>query len=252
MLTSEQARQNEADMIADAIGTCFEVNREFVESCCSEDVRDMLFQLSDERDMSEALVNSLRDAREWGIYVAPSSVIILVGEIEEQFEGSPGEFFAEPDEWTIDGNLAYLTMESVRIAVDMETLREEVAERLPAITERDRRTFLSGYWGCVDFTASDSEGEPIDCDSRHELPAETVAEMEADALDFLQAQWVWLHSCDDLSNAGHDFHLTRNHHGAGFWDGDWGELGGRLTEAAHTYGSCEVYQFDDGSLDVME
>ena len=132
MLTSEQARQNHADMIANAIGTCFEVNREFVESCCSEDVRDLLFQLSEERDMAEAIVNSLGDAREWGIYVAPSSVIILVGEIEEQFEGSPEEYFAEPDDWTINGDLAYLTMDSVRVAVDMETLREEVVERLPA------------------------------------------------------------------------------------------------------------------------
>jgi hypothetical protein len=238
-------------MLADAIGTCLEVNREFVEACCSEDVRDMLFQLSDERDMSEALVNSLGDAREWGIHVAPSSVIILVGEIEVQYEGSPEEYFDDPEDWTISGDCAYLAMDSVRVAVDMDSLREEVVERLPAITERDRQTFLSGYWGCVDFTASDSEGEPIDADSRHELPAETVAEMEETATDFLQAQWIWLHSCDDLSDAGHDFHLTRNHHGAGFWDGDWKELGDRLTEASKAYGSCEVYQFDDGSLDVV-
>ena len=252
MLTSEQARQNEADMIADAIGTCLEVNREFVEAYCSEDVRDMLSQLSDERDMSEALVNSLGDAREWGHWRCElASVTLPVGEIEVQYEGSPGEYFAEPEEWTINGNLAYLTMESVLVAVDMDSLREEVVERLPAITERDVRTFLSGYWGAVDFTASDSDGEPIDASARHELPAETVADMEETATDFLQAQWVWLHSCDDLSDAGHDFHLTRNRHGAGFWDGDWGELGDRLTEAAKVYGSCEVCQFEDGSLDVM-
>ena len=251
MLTSEQARQNHADMIANAIGTCFEVNREFVESCCSEDVRDLLFQLSDERDMSDALVNSLGDAREWGIHVAPSSVIILVGEIEVQYEGSPEEYFDDPEDWTISGDCAYLTMDSVRVAVDMETLREEVVERLPAITERDVAFFLAGYWDCVDFTARDSEGEPIDASARHDLPAETVAELEETATDFLRAQWMWLHSCDNLSNAGHDFHLTRNRHGAGFWDGDWGELGDRLTEAAHTYGSCEVFQLDDGELEVI-
>ena len=252
MLTSEQARQNHADMLAEAIGCELEVNREFVETYCSDDVRDMLFQLSDERDMQGALVNSLSDAREWGIFPASASVIIPVGEIEEQYEGSPEECFADPDEWTINGDCAYLPMDSVRVAVDMETLREEVVERLPEISLRDRQTFLSGYWGAVDFTASDSRGEPIDADPREDLPAETVAEMEETATDFLQAQWVWLHSCDDLSDAGHDFHLTRNNHGAGFWDGDWGELGDRLTEAAEAYGGCEVHQFEDGSLDVTE
>jgi len=119
-------------MLADAIGTCLEVNREFVESYCSEDVRDMLLQLPDDRDMAAALVNSLGDAYEGGIFMTPGSVLLPVGEIEEQFEGSPEEWFAEPEDWTIDGNLACLGMESVRVAVDMETLREEVAERLPA------------------------------------------------------------------------------------------------------------------------
>jgi hypothetical protein len=211
----------------------------------------MLLKLSDDRDMSDALVNSLGDACEGGIFTSPASVLLPVGEIEEQFEGSPEEWFADPEDWTISGDLAYLAMESVCVAVDMETLREEVVERLPEITAKDRETFLCGYWECVDFTAYDSEGTPVDSDSRHELPAQTVAGMEETALDFLSSQWVWLHSCDDLSDAGHDFHLTRNGHGAGFWDGDWKELGDRLTEAAKVYGSCEVHSFSDGELEVI-
>lgn len=251
MLTSEQARQHEADQVAEAIGCELEVNREFVEAYCSEDVRDMLLQLSDDRDISEALVNSLGEASEGGIFSSPASVMLPVGEIEEQFEGSPEEWFDDPEEWTISGDLAYLAMDSVRVAVDMETLREEVTERLPEISARDREVFLQGYWGAVDFTASDNEGEPLDVYSRDELPPETVADMEETATDFLQAQWVWLHSCDDLSRAGSDFHLTRNGHGCGFWDGHWEELGTRLTEAAKAYGSCEVHCFSDGELEVI-
>jgi len=34
------------------------------------------------------------------------------------------------------------------------------------------------------------------------------------------------------AQAGHDFWLTRNGHGAGFWDGDWPETGDALTEAS--------------------
>jgi hypothetical protein len=42
-------------------------------------------------------------------------------------------------------------------------------------------------------------------------------------------------------SAGHDFALTRNHHGAGYWCRDLGDLGDRLTTAAHAYGesTCE-------------
>lgn len=36
--------------------------------------------------------------------------------------------------------------------------------------------------------------------------------------------------------AGHDFYLTRQHHGCGFWDGDWTEEAGTaLTEIAATF-----------------
>lgn len=49
--------------------------------------------------------------------------------------------------------------------------------------------------------------------------------------------------------AGHDFWLTRNHHGAGFWDGDWPEAAGEtLTNAAHSYGETDLYKGDDKLL----
>ena len=45
--------------------------------------------------------------------------------------------------------------------------------------------------------------------------------------------------------AGHDFWLTRNGHGAGFWDRGLGDLGDRLSNAAHVYGSVDPYVGDD-------
>lgn len=41
--------------------------------------------------------------------------------------------------------------------------------------------------------------------------------------------------------AGHDFWLTRNHHGAGFWDRGLGKVGERLTEAAQAYGESYAW-----------
>jgi hypothetical protein len=39
----------------------------------------------------------------------------------------------------------------------------------------------------------------------------------------------------------HDFWLTRNGHGAGFWDRGLGEIGDVLAKAAKTFGECNLY-----------
>jgi hypothetical protein len=50
------------------------------------------------------------------------------------------------------------------------------------------------------------------------------------------------------SNMGHDFFLTRNGHGAGFWDRGMGELGDRLTEISQEIGETYPYVGDDGKI----
>lgn len=45
----------------------------------------------------------------------------------------------------------------------------------------------------------------------------------------------------DAAQMGHDFSLTRNHHGAGFWDRGYGELGDWLTRCAQSFGSASLY-----------
>lgn len=56
--------------------------------------------------------------------------------------------------------------------------------------------------------------------------------------------------CDDEDH-GHNFWLTRNGHGAGFFDGDYGdELGKKLTEGCKTFGACHVQVCEDGTLEL--
>lgn len=53
----------------------------------------------------------------------------------------------------------------------------------------------------------------------------------------------------NLERAGHDFWMTRNHHGAGFWDGDWPEEAGqRMTKWAETFGELSLIEGDSGHL----
>ena len=53
----------------------------------------------------------------------------------------------------------------------------------------------------------------------------------------------------DMEQVAHDFWLTRNRHGAGFWDGDYEEEAGKkLTEIAHSFGEVHPYVGDDGKI----
>jgi len=53
---------------------------------------------------------------------------------------------------------------------------------------------------------------------------------------------------DDIQN-GHDFWLSRNGHGAGFFDRGYVDgVGKKLQEAARIYGTVELYVGDDGKI----
>jgi hypothetical protein len=76
------------------------------------------------------------------------------------------------------------------------------------------------------------------------LPPETLASLAADCKGFEQLAYAELQEAYKAglwteSAAGEDFYLTRNRHGAGFWDRGHGEIGRKLSDHAHTYGSTE-------------
>jgi hypothetical protein len=72
-------------------------------------------------------------------------------------------------------------------------------------------------------------------------------EIRADLEDFITGNVADLEGLEP-EQVGHDFYLTRNRHGAGFWDRGLGELGDRLADAARVYGTSELYPGDDGRL----
>lgn len=93
------------------------------------------------------------------------------------------------------------------------------------------------------WSSTDENGDPFDLSQRHELSAAALATMREDVTSFLESCWGDLDL--DLSpiepeQIGHDFWLTRNGHGAGFWDRGLGELGDRLTALAKAYGSVQA------------
>jgi hypothetical protein len=54
-------------------------------------------------------------------------------------------------------------------------------------------------------------------------------------------------ACDEFKQLEHDFILTVNGHGAGFWDGDW-KSGDKLTDLCRQFREIEIYLGDDNLL----
>ena len=77
-----------------------------------------------------------------------------------------------------------------------------------------------------------------------DIDDETLQKMMKDCEKFQESNLKDIES--NLKVAGHDFWLTRNHHGAGFWDGDWEQpAADRLTNASHVFGEVNLYVSDN-------
>ena len=109
------------------------------------------------------------------------------------------------------------------------------------------------YLEAAQWTTTDDQGRPVDSGPAYcefSLAArQTALEQCEDFLEHVDALDIEWRERMSAEQFGHDFWLTRNRHGAGFWDRGLGSLGDRLTDAAHTFGSVDVYVSDDGELE---
>jgi hypothetical protein len=115
-------------------------------------------------------------------------------------------------------------------------------------------TFTSAYIECALWSTTDQStpqgGEPLDRNyGSDDIAPDTLAKMQADCDAFRDDAKIVACIGDRDARAGHDFWLTRNGHGAGFWDGDWQEPdSGYLTDRAHNFGGFDLYIGDDGKI----
>ncbi len=113
-------------------------------------------------------------------------------------------------------------------------------------------SFTTAYLECALWSSTDESredgGDPLDDNyGLGDLAESALREAIEDCKAFQSDH------ADDIGTrfeqAGHDFWLTRNRHGAGFWDGDWPqEASKRLTDDSHVYGSVDLYVGDDGLI----
>lgn len=113
--------------------------------------------------------------------------------------------------------------------------------------------FVKGYIMAIYFTDTGDLDQPS---SEIELSKEAIQNACEDCDLFRSVNAAMLAEAYNREGyseqrAGHDFWLTRNGHGAGYWDRNELEaagLGGRLTKAARAFGVRESYEGDDGCL----
>lgn len=121
--------------------------------------------------------------------------------------------------------------------------------RRPVLNAFSRSYAETALWSSTDYS-EEGRDEPLDenYDVSDIAPA-TLRQMVKDCNAFRRSNRRDLRE-SGLSNeqAGHDFWLTRNRHGAGFWDEGSGSVFKRLTDAAHAYGSYDLYVGSDGKV----
>lgn len=114
-------------------------------------------------------------------------------------------------------------------------------------SDRDIKTFTLAYLESLIWSSDPQDGSWSDANASPDMRRRA----EAECLAFLYRVGVYIDTeptKPGMEQAGHDFALTRNRHGAGFWDGDWPVYGDLLTGVSHSFGEVDVYIGDDGLL----
>lgn len=124
----------------------------------------------------------------------------------------------------------------------------------------EQNVFEVSYLETATWSSTDDDGEPIDANprvseaysQREVFSAEALRQVAEDCSAFLATGEELLRTAlatgYDLGQAGHDFWLSRNRHGAGFWDRGLGETGDALHELATPFGEANLYWGDDDLL----
>ena len=133
----------------------------------------------------------------------------------------------------------------------------------------DLEIFLDSYietalWSSNDESDPDTGGDPLDRNyGRDDVEAESEEVMRRECASFLWIASGLLQAAEDhpgytppgevpdaFDHAAHDFWLTRNGHGVGFWEApDWPEeIGSVLDDISKAFGESHLYVGDDNLI----
>lgn len=111
-----------------------------------------------------------------------------------------------------------------------------------------KNKFVQGYIECLLWSSTDENNDSMDSKySIDDFSEGALSQINKDCETFIKRAGALLDSID-AGLAGHDFWLTRNGHGCGFWSRGTGFTGDRLTKISKSFCSLDPYVGDDGKL----
>ena len=122
---------------------------------------------------------------------------------------------------------------------------------LKTVNLLDSDSFKS-YCHTALWSSTDDNCDPLDTNYEFDdIAQESLAFHRVECEKFVKANYSvlskMLEDGYDMEMIMHDFWLTRNGHGCGFWDGDYPEtIATILTDSAHSFGEANPYVGDDG------
>lgn len=156
-----------------------------------------------------------------------------------------------PDHKTL--GLGYMGAQAVRMEIGEDSLwKNPMKSTVDLIVESYLET---AAWASI-ITDADGTEQPGDelIELGYEWSKDAKKTAKAEVRDFV-AYAINKYGKDIFDGLtpkkiGFNFFLTRNGHGAGFWDLGLGEQGDLLTKAAKTFGSSDVYMSDAEELEL--
>lgn len=133
-------------------------------------------------------------------------------------------------------------------------------------TRSDIRLAIHAYLVCALWSSHDwrSEEESPDYNpDAGENMDDSFSPEDIESASYVQARkdfFYFLRQCaeagidlekvsPDITQHAHDLWLTRNHHGAGFWDRGYPKaIGDKLTDIAHGMGECSAVAISDSQF----
>ena len=112
--------------------------------------------------------------------------------------------------------------------------------------------FTRGYIIAAFWSSNEDDGTPMDAKySIDDISPVSLAIIKADCETFWRANAGLLAKAGNDSQNGHDYWLTRNGHGTGFWDRGYPDaVGDRLTEICRVAGEKYLCVGDDGQIHI--
>jgi hypothetical protein len=101
------------------------------------------------------------------------------------------------------------------------------------------------YLVCALWTSENDNAsiEDIDINSRMKSISDCAKFISLISFEFIDSHYL------SAKQLGHDFWLTRNHHGAGFWDRNYSEdVEKKLMDAVRLFNEVDVIRGDDSKI----